>query len=711
LALETHEVSDVTLPIVACQRLWAHDMARMVQESSKNLDLLGFGFLTRLTGAKAKAKEFLDSRKFRKREVRELAMLFALSGNDQLRDRFKAQLAAFPNDLPYEREEERTVDGITEQLKEKAEQWAGLGDAENYRQFTHKGDQVAIAYEPPQPPTPAVQQKIAQSTEALSQQLALYNATQYLNDGKIADGWSMKDAVAFARKHDTETMFDVLADVGPHAVQSAISATAACVIRYGAEDRADLDWAWDVIARARKMTAPGKFYGSKIPWHPALHVVIALFHDRKSKTPRADSAADLIELVVYPLEDVQALALQALMADPDDHVKWVAAHLAFDLAHYWHPIRDEKTYEHDDTPALKARTDAIAKALAALKNPQKDDFKTVSPAWVKSPKKRRRQADFEDVWIDPDPAFNGQLAGKLFPLFPIEAWCQSDVYRPKLQALLVDLVKWTSERLMPPWRDNKSHHDKQTQLFEWDRALGAMLARVVPYLELLWIRENLIQPFLVNDEEALRVLAAFANNVVNRHVFDAAQVPANALPLLEDCVTCVIQDGTFRPKGHRAGEVYGFDMPDLVRTLLFVNVEKNCLGSARFANGDWTQIGLIVPLVTKLVTSIGWSAFVMGNFLTLCERAGNAYPIDDFAQQANSVLRSIDNAKGSWVGTTLPARTATIIQRLADANYPLQLPQARALLQLLDALIDLGDRRSAALEQTEAFRRVQGTAA
>jgi hypothetical protein len=37
--------------------------------------------------------------------------------------------------------------------------------------------------------------------------------------------------------------------------------------------------------------------------------------------------------------------------------------------------------------------------------------------------------------------------------------------------------------------------------------------------------------------------------------------------------------------------------------------------------------------------------------------------------------------------------------------------QARALLQLLDALIDLGDRRSAALEQTEAFRRVQGTAA
>lgn len=99
----------------------------------------------------------------------------------------------------------------------------------------------------------------------------------------------------------------------------------------------------------------------------------------------------------------------------------------------------------------------------------------------------------------------------------------------------------------------------------------------------------------------------------------------------------------------------------------------------------------------------------MQKFLTLCERAGDAYPLDDFVRQSSAVLNSIDNAKGSWVGTSLPTRTAAIIQRLADANYPLTLTQARALLSLLDALIDLGDRRSAALEQSEAFRRVQGT--
>jgi hypothetical protein len=48
-----------------------------------------------------------------------------------------------------------------------------------------------------------------------------------------------------------------------------------------------------------------------------------------------------------------------------------------------------------------------------------------------------------------------------------------------------------------------------------------------------------------------------------------------------------------------------------------------------------------------------------------------------------------------------------MVQRLADANFPLRTKQAQELLRVLDALIDLGDRRSAALEQAEAFRGIQ----
>jgi hypothetical protein len=94
--------------------------------------------------------------------------------------------------------------------------------------------------------------------------------------------------------------------------------------------------------------------------------------------------------------------------------------------------------------------------------------------------------------------------------------------------------------------------------------------------------------------------------------------------------------------------------------------------------------------------------------ITLCERVGPAYPLNAFAVQVNAVLGSITNARGGWAGTTLPARTAATVQRLADANFPLRVDQAQGLLRVLDGLIDLGDRRSAALEQTEAFKGIQG---
>jgi hypothetical protein len=121
-----------------------------------------------------------------------------------------------------------------------------------------------------------------------------------------------------------------------------------------------------------------------------------------------------------------------------------------------------------------------------------------------------------------------------------------------------------------------------------------------------------------------------------------------------------------------------------------------------------TAIGRIMPIIDRMVRHVGWSSFVMGKFLDLCERAGRAYPISKFGPQANAALSAIGNAEEGWTGTMLPARMAAVVQRQADWNFPLRLENAQELLRVLDALIELGDRRSAALEQAEAFRGVQG---
>jgi hypothetical protein len=261
---------------------------------------------------------------------------------------------------------------------------------------------------------------------------------------------------------------------------------------------------------------------------------------------------------------------------------------------------------------------------------------------------------------------------------------------------------------MPSWLTDKRSDRKRTDLFEWNRTLGDLLARVVPFVSLDVSRNTLIKPFLAGEEEVLSILARFADRVVLRHVCDAATIPENAIPLLDDCASRVINDRTFKPNSWRAGQVNGHAMPELIAALLFVNFEKTAPGAARFANGDWSQIATVMPIIDRMVRHVGWSSFVMGKFLDLCERAGQAYSISKFGEQANAALSAISNSEEGWTGTLLPARMAGVVQRQADWNFPLKLRDAQELLKVLDALIDLGDRRSAALEQTEAFKQIQG---
>ena len=712
LALETYDVSEVTFPIVTCQRLWKHDIARVVQEPTLNLDLFGFEFLSRLSGAKAQAKEFLDSRQSRKREVRELAMQFALSNDDGLRERFKEALASFPNNLPYEIEEYRSSPAATASLKEDAERWAGLGDIKNYRKHTTGADKVLISYEPPNALTPAQEQRVAASATSLQEYSVIGWATKSLQENKLDDTVSLEDAIAFARTRDNATILVERNDAGKHSAQTTISAVAAVVIRLGPDAGADCDWAWDVMERVAIMTEPtDAFPGSKIPWHPANHLIAALVHDRRSDAPRKVSVRRLFELTAHPLDDVAKDAFRGLFIDSDEHVRWVAAQLAMDLSLYYR-FEINAHGDRDNRIDTNARKQSLARALERLDQTTASPLTDVPPAWVKAKRQPPQvgRSGEESEWEDANPLFDARIAAKLFPLFPVEAWCQSAVYKPMLEITLRQLVAWTAERLMPSWRREElrrsSDHDA-TELIEWDSVLGDLLARVAPFFETEFVRKEFLAPFLTDDEKGLAVLAAFADMTVTRQVLDAPTIPANTFDLLNDCVERVVRDRVFDPNSYRAGIVHGSDLPRLIPALLFVAVEKEAPGAARFANGEWSQIGIVMPMVTQLVTRTGWSPYVMQKFLTLCERAGIAYPLDAFAAQANAVLGSIANAKGSWAGTVLPARTAATVQRLADANFPLCTDQAQELLKVLDALIELGDRRSVALEQAEAFRGVQ----
>jgi hypothetical protein len=50
---------------------------------------------------------------------------------------------------------------------------------------------------------------------------------------------------------------------------------------------------------------------------------------------------------------------------------------------------------------------------------------------------------------------------------------------------------------------------------------------------------------------------------------------------------------------------------------------------------------------------------------------------------------------------------ATLVQHFADREAPMELNLARNFLRILDLLVDIGDRRSAALQLSETFRTIR----
>lgn len=93
----------------------------------------------------------------------------------------------------------------------------------------------------------------------------------------------------------------------------------------------------------------------------------------------------------------------------------------------------------------------------------------------------------------------------------------------------------------------------------------------------------------------------------------------------------------------------------------------------------------------------------MAQFLTPCERAKANYPAETFADQVLAIIGDgPDNLKG-WHGTSIPARIAELMQHFANREA-MTLALAQKCLRLLDILVHMGNRRSAALQLSEAFR-------
>lgn len=725
VALETEAVSDAIFPVVTSQRLIAADYNRMLQDRINSGSRL-IGFSGRSDFEHVKAIERANNRSVRHRDLRSLVSLFFLDAT--FRERTKAAVLAFVDALPYQIEEHRSNLEAQEHLRKQALEYAEMVDIGTYQKVPMpEGDErIAIVHVSP---TAASPEKVAKAEEA-SVRLREGNlwawASRYFETGQLREGLTVQSAISLAKDVNGADLFESLNDDADMTDmrRGAVAAAAAVALDQRADvSSSDLAWARKILKRA--ISAPEMRDNlwsprSDIPWHHAIFAAKGLAADLRNGTAQHKAAYDLLTLVAHPLEAVSLTALDAALSlwDQNPRLGWSALHLALSLCVL--PPRSEHMGPSDEIHSRERVRSAIKHATHIYENGEGwVALPLPPPAWIREedqgqPVERRYGTldasdlvDPREHWAPSKIQWYDQYAAQVIKCIPLAQVMQSTA-APMLLDLLSGQLAWTISKVSPHWILEGRRDRIDAQLHEWTHGLGSVLGQVAGLCPLSEAEARFLAPiFALDDDQCWELLAPFVDLFIASFIYDSEEMPSGATELLLQCLDRFLEASEFDPENHHSGELHGFDQPSIARALMFVAITEPVGGAVRYANGDWSEIERIVPVVDRFVRSAGWASTIMSNFLQLCELAKEIYPAEQFADQILHVIDSSGPPLKSSDSTMLAARIAGLVQSFAHRETPMSLELGQKLLRILDLLVDMGDRRSAALQLSESFREIQ----
>lgn len=725
VALQADQVSEAVLPLITAQRLLEADKERFGHDLSGSGALL-IGFQAKRDAAHIASLRSSTSRPARRHQLSWLIPKFVFA-DVSTATRVREAISRFGTDPAFSYEEERNSDAVREALAREAAKYIELVDRKNYKLYASENpEEVLVVHDSPSAATPEAARSRSEAKRHLDISATWMWGAKCFDAGEIADGVELSAAIELARELDQPALFEETedeADLGQR--QGAVAAVAAVYVAFATDVDAEvLAWARDVLSRAgANARLPGLHSTSMTehPWHHAIFTARGIAKEIVRGSASAEQREALLSLAGHPLDSVALAALHEVfgVGRQDPRLAWCSLRIAFrllemDLRSPRHQARTIHTSEHAMTVVREEIENYRGSdPLLELPKPPSPWVKTArDPSSVgldeRGRRRRNRARESGPEWGRNDLQWHWQLAAKLLPLLPV-----ADLLAAPSRSQFLDLVagmqSWLLETLVPPWADSTRDERHSDQPYEFTNAFGRLLGKITGELPIREASERIFKPiYALPDEACWGVLAPLVDMFVRVHVMDPPIMFAAAPAVLDACLTRILQDSTFQPGGYRQGELTGFHLPDLVKAILLVNATDAPM-AARFANGNWSELSLFLFIVDRFVRSAGWSEGVISRFLTLCERAHATYPASDFADQLLAVLENPNRSeiRVRWPRTALPARIAGLIQALADRETPIDLDLSRKLLAILDNLVDMGDRRAAALQSSESFRQIR----
>jgi len=717
ISLERKHCSDASFPVMTSQRVWHWDVKRSVNEMGMSPNLIGFEdrdhhFEAVIAG---------NSRACRRDDVRSLASLAVIRRGDFGR-RVGSAIVAFADQLPVDLAEERRDEGVVASLRRTAEIWSQVGVLEAYSAEPQPdGKSFLIRHENPKAKGADIEAANQRVQDMNGNAALVMWADESFRQQSISARMTVRNAYHLAQKLDENHLFDEAAShLDPkHQRQAAVAAVAAVLLTFGGQLEDEMvDWASAVCLATWGLGEVFDGFAipqSKLAMHPMPYAIKGFVGMLRRQPEDSDAVQALVTLSAHFYDDIKGAAVGGLLSlwDLMPETAWQVLYLACELALVPRHNFDEPAKQREQERVIGC----IERALACLEaGSPPASLPRMPAAWVPEGEGRparlgRRRRGVKVAWQHGLVDLDWNVMSNALAHLPVATVMQDSARREPFLAWCQDLVKWTHDRLAPPWASElgpRAVDIPGSELYEWRRNLYRFLARVSAHLEAEDAYTRFVAPAAATSDEVFSSLVEPMVVSLTCRFMDEPTPDLRLLDLMRLIVPRIQQHDGWRSYRQDAGPLTDRDLARMVRSLFFVEIEV-ALKAARFANGDWRDIALLFPVIEPLLQAHGTNRTLAYAHLTMCERAFKDLPLEAFVRQIPWVIGNRDEIPAGWRESTIPARLADLVQRFSERVQPLPNDSAQVLLRALDSLVDMGDRRAAAVQSSEAFKNVRVT--
>ncbi|WP_262471942.1 ATP-binding protein [Acinetobacter sp. WU_MDCI_Abxb74] len=706
LALNKQVISNSILPVVTNFKILELDKYRFQQDLQEpNITLIS------LQGESKYQKNIEAVTHNYNREGHKLNLEFLLRSyfiTPEFHELTKDKLSNFKADLPFNFKHEMIDETRIKFLEERANFYSEYCNLENYFYQKIDENQIGILFKHPQYRKRAESEQHKQLDEFALYSGVVHWVEKSLETNIIQNNYTLNSIIEVFKDLEEKDLFQDACDLYEDSStrkrmkQSAFSGLATIILVFRANSREDdLEWARDILNQVVQL--PYNSYEVDCPQasltsHPKQFLAQALVSEIIHNTINDSTLSNLLNIVASPSHQISLVALKECfkLFDIQPKLTWSAIYFAFALCKDYLKYR---IYRLDEYPEAQQELKQVNEHLNNYFKSEDDWCSLPIPdaPWTKDNKNGSR-------WVETNN-WDNEFSGKIFKLLP------EKLLRNTTQTYILDFLEscleWTIEKQEPSWLEENQRFDDKDIIYTWNHSIASALARVVGIFPTEEIKLQFLIPILnLKTDVCWELLYPFIEDYICRYIYDAQNIPKNALDVLDLCLERFLNASFFDKKGYRAGRIFGFDLPKIAKSLMFVSIDQNAPLASRFVNGDWSEIDIILPLVDKYVLTGGWIEYIIQLFLKLCERSIQNYPSNIYADQILELI--LLDEQLNW-NEQVYQRISSLIQIFIDKEQSMPIELRRKFLKIIDWLVDHGDRGSAALQQSKFFQNVKSS--